>query len=187
MKYGIEVYNVELLLREPLTDERSMQLLPILLPHELVAAVFRYGWSTFSKVFFNGLPEGRQSNSVLIVGVAFYKQHQIFLGSRAPGAPECRVQDPPLIKIWCQCLVATLSYPHLVWAWTARAVEPRLRVGTCLRSVEPRLCTAWAPHSSKTHPPEQGLHSPHGPSSEWVWLRKMLSYYEDTSAQAERA
>ena len=71
MKYGIEVYNVELLLREPLTDERSMQLLPILLPHELVAAVFRYGWSTFSKVFFNGLPEGRQSNSVLIVGFAF--------------------------------------------------------------------------------------------------------------------
>ena len=109
MKYGIEVYNVELLLREPLTDERSMQLLPILLPHELVAAVFRYGWSTFSKVFFNGLPEGRQSNSVLIVGFAFQKQHQIFLGSRGPGAPECRVQDPPLIKIWCQCLVATLS------------------------------------------------------------------------------
>ena len=109
MKYGIEVYNVELLLREPLTDERSMQLLPILLPHELAAAVYRYDWSTFSQVFFNGLPEGRQSNSVLIVGVAFYKQHQIFLGSRGPGAPECRVQDSPLIKIWCQCFVATLS------------------------------------------------------------------------------
>jgi hypothetical protein len=58
MQYGAELYTCKVCLKDPLEKVSSMQDLPMFLPHELVGAIYNYGWATFSSVFLGGLPEG---------------------------------------------------------------------------------------------------------------------------------
>jgi hypothetical protein len=58
MQYGAELYTCKVCLKDPLEKVSSMQDLPMFLPHELVGAIYNYGWAIFSSVFLGGLPAG---------------------------------------------------------------------------------------------------------------------------------
>ncbi len=62
LDFGLELYWFTAPLQDPLNKFAvSDTLVPILLPHELIFALYNLGWSAFSSVLFGGIPEGVQS------------------------------------------------------------------------------------------------------------------------------
>ena len=62
LDFGLDIYWCDIPLKDPLNKAAGVDVreTPILLPHELIGAVFMCGWKTFSSVIFGGIAECAQ-------------------------------------------------------------------------------------------------------------------------------
>ena len=58
LDYGLTPYQCQFDVKDPLKLDRTSIDLPVLLPHEVVGALFSFGWDMFSAVLLGGIPEG---------------------------------------------------------------------------------------------------------------------------------
>ena len=59
LDYGLSPYTWGFSCNDPLLKQTVKKELPVLLPHEIVGALYSGGWTMFSNVLLGGIPESR--------------------------------------------------------------------------------------------------------------------------------
>ncbi len=70
LDYGLAPYVWSFTCRDPLLKQTVDKELPVLLPHEILGALYSAGWKLFSKVLLGGIPESRNVVRCLPLAVA---------------------------------------------------------------------------------------------------------------------